>query len=102
MAVSLCRVVSVFFIIIIFSVLLIPVVRQHPLESGVVKEHMSEYVSMPSQAGMLTSENVFRNNTDLDYASMRWNIQMSQDEKRKTQQLAPIVRQYQPVIASML
>jgi len=83
-------------LIIVLGVLLVPVLRQHPYE------HMADYVAMPSQAGMLNYGQMFRNNTDLDYASVRWKIQMTEDEKRKTQPLAPIVRQYEPVIARLL
>jgi len=98
MAGKLCRITTIFMVIIVMGVLLVPVIRQHPYE----KEHMADYVAMPSQAGMLNYGQMFRNNTDLDYASVRWKIQMTEDEKRKTQPLAPIVRQYEPVIARML
>ena len=75
-------IVSIVFLCVMFLyVALIPVVRQNPLE----------HYETPLMNNGLVSDVVYKHNTDLDYASVRWGIPISAEMNRKTQQIAPIL-----------
>lgn len=71
----------IFIVIMIVYVFLQPQMTQHPLEN----------YANPLMNNGIVADVVYRDNTDLDYAAARWGLQISEDEKRKTQQVAPIL-----------
>jgi hypothetical protein len=71
----------IFIVIMIVYVFLQPQMTQHPLEN----------YANPLMNNGIVADVVYRDNTDLDYAAARWGLQISEDEKRKTQQIAPIL-----------
>ena len=71
----------IFIVIMVVYVFLQPQITQHPLEN----------YANPLMNNAIVADVVYRDNTDLDYAAARWGLQMSEDEKRKTHQVAPIL-----------
>ena len=71
----------IFIVIMVVYVFLQPQMTQHPLEN----------YANPLMNNGIVADIVYRDNTDLDYAAARWGLQISEDEKRKTQQVAPIL-----------
>lgn len=78
---DLMTIVIVFLVIMMLYVFLQPKLVQNPLEN---------YVN-PLMNNSIVSDVVYRDNTDLDYAAVRWGLNISEEEKKKTQQVAPIL-----------
>jgi len=72
---------SIFIVIMVIYVFLQPQLSQHPLE----------HFDIPLMNNGIVSDIVFRDNTALDYAAARWGLNISEQEKRQTQQVAPIL-----------
>ena len=72
---------SIFIIIMVIYVFLQPQLSQHPLE----------HYATPLMNNGIVSDVVYRDNTALDYAAARWGLNISEQEKRQTQQVAPIL-----------
>ena len=71
----------VFLVIMVLYVFLQPKLVQNPLE----------YYANPLMNNSIVADVVYRDNTDLDYAAARWGLNISEEEKKKTQQVAPIL-----------
>jgi hypothetical protein len=71
----------IFIVIMVVYVFLQPQMTQHPLEN----------YANPLMNNGIVADVIFRDNTDLDYAAARWGLQISEEEKRRTQQVAPIL-----------
>ena len=82
--------VIIFLVIIILSVLLVPVIRQNPLEK----------FTDPLMNNGIVADLAYRENTDLNYAAARWGLKISPEQNRKTNQVAPILNpgSYRPVV----
>jgi hypothetical protein len=78
---DLITITLIFIVIMVVYVFLQPKITQHPLEN----------YANPLMNNGIVADVVYRYNTDLDYAAVRWGLQISEDEKRKTQQVAPIL-----------
>ena len=71
----------VFLLIMVLYVFLQPKLVQNPLEN----------YANPLMNNSIVADVVYRDNTDLDYAAARWGLKISEEEKKKTQQVAPIL-----------
>jgi hypothetical protein len=71
----------VFIVIMCLYVFLQPVLVQNPLEK----------FTIPLMNNSIVSDVVYRNNTDLNYASARWGLNISDEDKKLSQQVAPIL-----------
>ena len=71
----------IFIVIMVVYVFLQPELKQNPLEN----------YANPLMNNGIVADVVYRDNTDLDYAAARWGLQISDKEKRQTQQVAPIL-----------
>ncbi len=71
----------VFLVIMVLYVFLQPKLVQNPLEN----------YTNPLMNNSIVADVVYRDNTDLDYAAARWGLNISEEEKKKTQQVAPIL-----------
>jgi len=71
----------IFIVIMVIYVFLQPQLAQHPLE----------HYATPLMNNGLVSDVVYRDNTALDYAAARWGLNISEEEKKQTQQVAPIL-----------
>ncbi len=71
----------VFIVIMCLYVFLQPVLVQNPLEK----------FSIPLMNNNIVSDVVYRDNTDLKYASARWGLNISEDERKRSHQVAPIL-----------
>ncbi len=65
----------------VIYVFLQPQIPQHPLE----------HYSTPLMNNGLVADVVYRDNTALDYAAARWGLNISEQEKKHSQQVAPIL-----------
>lgn len=84
--------VIIFLVIIILSVLILPVIRQNPLE---------KFTDQLLNNG-LVADIAFKDNTDLNYAAARWGLKISPEQRRKSNQIAPIQNPgvYRPVVGN--
>jgi hypothetical protein len=71
----------VFIVIMVLYVFLQPVLVQNPVE---------KYAN-PLMNNSIVADVVYRDNTDLNYAAARWGLNISEQEKRHSQQVAPIL-----------
>jgi len=71
----------IFIVIMVIYVFLQPQLSQHPLE----------HYATPLMNNDLVSDVVYRDNTALDYAAARWGLNISEQAKKQTQQVAPIL-----------
>jgi hypothetical protein len=71
----------VFIVIMVLYVFLQPVLVQNPVE---------KYAN-PLMNNSIVADVVYRDNTDLNYAAARWGLKISEQEKRQSQQVAPIL-----------
>jgi len=71
----------VFIVIMCLYVFLQPVLVQNPLEK----------FSIPLMNNNIVADVVFRDNTDLNYASARWGLNISEEDKKRSNQVAPIL-----------